>query len=313
MADIDAALRSWSTTASSNKPAGATSIGSGLDDNLRQVQATVRQYLASPGSTIASAATVDLSTADGRSIPISGTSTVTGLGTEVSGLEYLLTTLGTQVWKNSSALSLPGAADITLVSGDCLLAKSSGSGNWVVPFLQKNSGQPILWKDIRSLNSTATPAGNYEIPMFSSDSSVNLRATVSALIGSLSGSQAQMESATLTSVLATPGNVNWHPGVAKAAVVFSGSGSAVVSASYNISSVTRTAAGKYTVNFITPFSSANYIPTGMVGNAAGGVVGIVSADTTIPRTTSAAKFVTLNSSFVATDADNISLAFYGDQ
>src|SRR6185295_12368999 len=121
MADVDSALRQWSSTASSNKPTGSTSIGTGLDDNLRTIQAAVKQYLASPGSTIASASTVDLSTADGKQIPISGTNTVTGLGTEVSGMEYLLTTLGTQVWKNSSALVLPGAADITSAAGDYLL------------------------------------------------------------------------------------------------------------------------------------------------------------------------------------------------
>ena len=140
MADVDSQLRQWSATASSNKPTGATSIGSNLDDNLRAIQATVRQYLASPGSTIASAATVDLSTADGRSIPISGTSTVTGLGTEVSGIEYLLTTTAAVPLIHSSALTLPGAANITTAAGDYFLALSKGAGNWVVPWFTKASG-----------------------------------------------------------------------------------------------------------------------------------------------------------------------------
>lgn len=135
MADIDSQLRLWSATASSNKPTGATSIGSGLDDNLRAIQSVVRQYLASPGSTIASSSTVDLSTADGRQIPISGNTTVTGLGTEVSGIEYILTSTGTQVWKNSSSLGLPGGVDLNLTSDDYLLAVSKGSGNWRVPFI----------------------------------------------------------------------------------------------------------------------------------------------------------------------------------
>lgn len=134
MADIDNALRLWSSTASNNKPLGSTSIGSGLDDNLRQIQSVVRQYLASPGTTIASAATVDLSLADGRQIPISGTNTVTGLGTEVSGVEYLLTSVGSVPFKNSSALSLPNSADFVSTAGDYLLAVSKGAGNWVVPW-----------------------------------------------------------------------------------------------------------------------------------------------------------------------------------
>lgn len=137
MADIDNALRLWSSTASNNKPIGSTSIGSGLDDNLRQIQSVVRQYLASPGTTIASAATVDLSLADGRQIPISGTNTVTGLGTEVSGVEYLLTTVGTLQFKNSSALVLPKGADYSSSPGDYLLAVSKGAGNWVVPWTSR--------------------------------------------------------------------------------------------------------------------------------------------------------------------------------
>jgi len=143
MADVDSQLRLWSATASSNKPTGATSIGSGLDDNLRAVQAVVRQYLASPGSTIASSSTVDLSTADGHTIPISGSNTVTSYGTEVSGIEYLLTATGAHVIKNSSAIALPGAADITTAAGDYWLVESKGSGNWVVPFFGRASGAPM--------------------------------------------------------------------------------------------------------------------------------------------------------------------------
>jgi hypothetical protein len=143
MADIDSSLRLWSSTASSNKPTGSTSIGAGLDDNLRAIQAVVRQYLASPGTTMSSAATVDLSTADGHTIPISGTTTVTGYGTEVSGIEYLLTATGAHVIKNSSALVLPGASDITTAVGDYWLVESKGSGNWAVPFYGRANGGPV--------------------------------------------------------------------------------------------------------------------------------------------------------------------------
>ena len=42
MADIDTNIYDWSTTEASNKPTGATTIATGLDDNLRRIQATVR-------------------------------------------------------------------------------------------------------------------------------------------------------------------------------------------------------------------------------------------------------------------------------
>jgi hypothetical protein len=44
MADITAAVTSWSSTEASNSPTGATTIGTGLDDNLRAIQAGVRAW-----------------------------------------------------------------------------------------------------------------------------------------------------------------------------------------------------------------------------------------------------------------------------
>ena len=41
MADITANVDSWSSTESSNSPSGATNVGTGLDDNLRAIQAGV--------------------------------------------------------------------------------------------------------------------------------------------------------------------------------------------------------------------------------------------------------------------------------
>jgi hypothetical protein len=46
MADVTAEAYAWSTTESSNAPAGATSIGTGLDDNLRAIQTGVAAYIA---------------------------------------------------------------------------------------------------------------------------------------------------------------------------------------------------------------------------------------------------------------------------
>jgi hypothetical protein len=42
MADVSSTMVLWSTTPGSNNPTGATTIGTGLDDNLREIQAVVR-------------------------------------------------------------------------------------------------------------------------------------------------------------------------------------------------------------------------------------------------------------------------------
>lgn len=47
-------------------------------------------------------------------------------------------------------------------------------------------------------------------------------------------------------------------GSAKAWVNFNGQGGATIRSSYNVSSVTRTASGRYTVNFTNAFANTNY-------------------------------------------------------
>ena len=50
MADISTDYTTWSTTAGNNSPSGSTTVGTGLDDNLRAIQAGVAQlYIDVPG------------------------------------------------------------------------------------------------------------------------------------------------------------------------------------------------------------------------------------------------------------------------
>jgi hypothetical protein len=44
MADISDDVDDWSATAASNSPSGATNIGTGLDDNLRAMQAAIKKW-----------------------------------------------------------------------------------------------------------------------------------------------------------------------------------------------------------------------------------------------------------------------------
>ena len=74
---------------------------------------------------------------------------------------------------------------------------------------------------------------------------------------STAASQAQMEGASSNTVFVTPGRQQYHPGMAKAWVKFAGA-SGAISASYNVSSVSRGGTGTYTVNFTNAFSSSNY-------------------------------------------------------
>lgn len=141
---VPTTLRGISATAGSNSPAGTDVIGSTADDYLRGIQAVVRQYLASVASNIASATTTDLSTADGFWVTITGTTTITGLGTEQAGIWYGLIFNGALTFThNGTSLILPGAANITTAAGDSCFAESLGSGSWKIHAFQKASGAPL--------------------------------------------------------------------------------------------------------------------------------------------------------------------------
>lgn len=129
-ADINSNLANWSTTAGSNQPDASDSIAN-LDDNLQQIQAVVRKYLATKGANIASGATVDLATATGNYVHVTGTTTITALGTVSSGLRYLIVFDGAlTLTHHATSLILPSAQNIVTAAGDRAEFVSLGSGNW---------------------------------------------------------------------------------------------------------------------------------------------------------------------------------------
>ena len=140
MADVAADIKDWSTTASSNSPADATTVGAGLADNFQQIQATVRAAFAHKGSDIASATTADLGAVTGYYHDITGTTTITGFGTVSAGVRKVLQFDGSlTLTYNATSMILPGNVDITTAAGDHLEAMSLGSGNWVVLWYSKDA------------------------------------------------------------------------------------------------------------------------------------------------------------------------------
>jgi hypothetical protein len=81
---------------------------------------------------IASATTTDLSTATGDFADITGTTTITGLGTMTAGVERTVRFTGAlTLTHNATSLILPGAINKTTASGDTAVFRSLGSGNWI--------------------------------------------------------------------------------------------------------------------------------------------------------------------------------------
>jgi len=83
------------------------------------------------GTNIPSAATTDIGAADGNLIHITGTTTITALGTAQAGSRREVVFDGVlTLTHNAISLILPTGANITTAAGDCAEFISEGSGNW---------------------------------------------------------------------------------------------------------------------------------------------------------------------------------------
>lgn len=140
-------LKNWDVIAASNNsapPAGApegSTLLKDINDILRQVMADTRTLAAS--DTIASATTCDLGSKDATWLTVSGTTTITGLGTVSAGIYKAVTFSGAlTLTHNATSLILPGAANIVTVAGDTAIFLSLGTGYWKCMSYQRAAVAP---------------------------------------------------------------------------------------------------------------------------------------------------------------------------
>lgn len=102
------------------------------------------------GTNIASATTTDIGSASGNFVDITGTTTITGLGTVQAGSVRFVRFIGIlTLTHNATSLILPTGANIITAAGDTAIFFSLGSGNWVCFSFTRKDGSPLV---------TATPA-----------------------------------------------------------------------------------------------------------------------------------------------------------
>lgn len=110
-------------------------LGAALATKADAVQATVD---------VASATTTDIGAAASWNVRITGTTTITGLGTVAEGtLRFVRMEGALTLTHNGTSLILPGAANITTAANDCFIARSLGSGNWIVMLYQRATGAAV--------------------------------------------------------------------------------------------------------------------------------------------------------------------------
>lgn len=168
-------LKNWSTTPSSNATVDSINFAEGqapssVNDSARALMADVRAALYTKGSDIASATTTDLAAAstEGLFHDVTGTTTVTGLGTVAAGVWKVIKFEGAlTLTHNATSLILPGAANITTADGDVGIFVSEGSGNWRCVNYLAATGRPIIQSLLDSVfrildNSDATKIAAFE-------------------------------------------------------------------------------------------------------------------------------------------------------
>ncbi|MES3001326.1 MAG: glycosyl hydrolase family 28-related protein [Pseudomonadota bacterium] len=127
---------------------GSTIAGAGLKVYITGTIAAQNSinggYIGVKGADIASASTADLATATGDWVDITGTTTITALGTVTVGVERLVRFTGIlTLTHNGTSLILPTAANITTAAGDFARFRSLGSGNWVCVSYQRKDGTAL--------------------------------------------------------------------------------------------------------------------------------------------------------------------------
>ena len=84
-----------------------------------------------PPVTIASAANIDIGAAASNTVLVSGTASITSLGTIAAGaIRYLRATGAFTLTHNATSLILPGGTNIVATAGDVFRFESLGAGNW---------------------------------------------------------------------------------------------------------------------------------------------------------------------------------------
>lgn len=189
------------------------------------------------GADVASASTIDLDAATGNMVDVTGTTAITAV-TLSEGREAVVRFTGVLTLTNGASLVLPGAANITTAAGDFAVFRGYATGVVRCMLYSKADGTPLV-------QTLASPTLN------------------GAVSGTSIATQAEMETGTSTSKLATPGRMQYHSGVAKAWVCFNGTGTPAPLANYNCSSITDNGTGDYTALWDTDMSSANYAVAGM--------------------------------------------------
>jgi hypothetical protein len=192
------------------------------------------------------------------------------------------------------------AANITIPAGAsyCLTTNNAANGYLLT------SVYPV---EITNLTEETAPAVSDTIAFYDLSATALRKLELGKLVSTLAATQAEQETGTATNKIVTPGRQHSHPSASKAWVKFAGA-TGVVAASYNVDSVSRSAAGTYTITFTTDFSSVNYVGVGVVQGDTRALVSI-----TTPAAGTCVVTTSDSNDGATEDYTAVHVVFFGDQ
>ena len=283
----------YSTITASSHAAGTTTItvandSGSIDSGISSVSYSVTSannpsinadMVHRKGTAVASAATCNIWGIVGDYVHVTGTTTITSLGTApYAGAERTVIFDGAlTLTHNATTLVLPGGANITTAANDRMVVRADTTANMIVlSYFTAATGAYVT-----AASDTAT--GVIEI-----------------------ATQAEQETGTDTTRAVSPGRQHFHPSAAKAWGVITPA--TTVSASYPASgvSVVKNGTGDFTVTHGVTFSSANYASVSQSLNA----VSLVPYSSA--KTTTTIRLIFRDDAGVLTDPTSFSYVLYGD-
>ena len=145
-------LTSWTINIAGDR--GAPGSGDMTStNNLSDVSAKYTAYdnLSVHGADIASASTVNLETATGNLVDVTGTTTITAI-TLSEGHERTVRFTGILTLTNGASLVLPGATNITTAAGDYAVFRAYGAGVVRCIAFTKASGKSVIFPSLTDIS-----------------------------------------------------------------------------------------------------------------------------------------------------------------
>lgn len=176
------------------------------------------------------------------------------------------------------------------------------------------------------LNGTTGVIGVLDEDDLVSDSAEHIptQQSVKAYVDARAASQAEQEAGTETGKYVAPATQQYHSSASKAWIQFDGTNTTIIAGWYNIASLIDNGVGDYTVNFLVPFSSADYVVAVSAGNDSWGSLSgfLISPIQSTPNTGKTASSFNVSvmvegnvSGWIPDvyDVTNVDMVFFGDQ